>query len=149
MHCGSPLYRAVLANDADRVRALLASGNNPNELHGDGDPVFFHAVRRGNITMLHAFIDAGVDLLQTDKWGGRTAMSAATESRDYGTMALILANMVSAGAWFQDLLQESLYAAVGDGNTELVNLMLAHGFVDPDCAEWHDGLRALHNQLST
>ena len=24
--------------------------------------------------------------------------------------------------------------------TELVNLMLVHGFVDPDCAEWHDGL---------
>jgi len=59
----TPLFEAVADGDAGRVRALLASGADPNARDTDDNATPLHvAAARGQIEIVRALLDAGADV---------------------------------------------------------------------------------------
>src|SRR5689334_17403254 len=65
----TPLFRAVLRNDTAEVKNLLARGSDPNEKRFVGFPAIFFPVMNQNVDMLHAMIDRGANIRETDASG--------------------------------------------------------------------------------
>jgi hypothetical protein len=74
-----PLLAAVRRGDVAAVRALLASGENPQR--GDGRETPLHAAaRRGPLALVEALIEGGALEWQTDR-DGRTPLDVARRNR--------------------------------------------------------------------
>lgn len=58
---GGPLRRAVIERDADRMRALLADGADPDEKDYAGNTALHYAAVIGDATGTESLLDAGAD----------------------------------------------------------------------------------------
>jgi len=74
---GEAPYREPGARNAEEAFTLLiASGANPNAKDADGLPLLHQVTRVGNLAMIRALADAGVDFTQTNA-EGQTALQVA------------------------------------------------------------------------
>jgi ankyrin repeat protein len=74
---GEAPYREPGARNAEEAFALLiASGADPNAKDADGLPLLHQVTRAGNLGMIRALADAGVDFTQTNA-DGQTALQVA------------------------------------------------------------------------
>ncbi|MBO4317429.1 MAG: ankyrin repeat domain-containing protein [Mailhella sp.] len=134
---GAGIAQCILTNDVATLRKYFAAGANPNGISAtDNEPLFHHACTTGNIAMVDAFLEAGVDLRMMDSTGGFTAMHAAVLSRDRGMILYMTAKLVEAGFDYHSLMQEALFTAVYMEDPVQVQILLDTG-VDPDVDTWH------------
>jgi N-acyl-D-amino-acid deacylase len=72
----TPLFDAVLRNDAEGVKKLLAEGADPNEGRFFGFPALTLAIIHSNQPVVRAMLDHGADPAATDRHGSTTLMWA-------------------------------------------------------------------------
>ncbi|MCK6578680.1 MAG: ankyrin repeat domain-containing protein [Anaerolineae bacterium] len=72
------LMQAVNANDAARVRALIAQGVNINEYDSAGDAPLVMAAYQGHAEIVKLLLEAGADLTVVDPGMKATALHAAS-----------------------------------------------------------------------
>lgn len=86
----SVLLRAVLANDSDKVKALLELGAAPNHADQEGRTALWLAARRNRHRLVEWLLEHGADPNQADHYGVVPIMKAGTPA--------VLALLLQAGA---------------------------------------------------
>lgn len=71
------VMKAVHANDAARLRALIAEGADVNQLDPNGDAPLVMAAYLGHTEIVRLLLDAGADLTAVDPGMKATALHAA------------------------------------------------------------------------
>jgi ankyrin repeat protein len=86
------LIRAVVSEDVDEARALLAAGADPNARRFDGATALMLAVRDGHRDIVRLLLDAGCDA-DARQWidRGPRAIAAAAAARDQATYQMLIA----------------------------------------------------------
>ena len=117
------IARAATDNDANKVRSLVTSGNNPNETDEETRAGLHIAAIRGNLSIAAILIKAKAKLDITDKLGNTPLHYAA--QRDQTEMAKLL---LEAGAAPDPVNKDGvtpLMMAASRGNLEVVAALLA------------------------
>ena len=110
-HPGTPLARAAHRGDVSEIRALLASGANPNEFDATGHTAIHWAARGGHrigphhclgedkerLAVINALVEGGADINTTDRRAaipggssGWTALHIALHHEQFITAARML-----------------------------------------------------------
>ena len=122
----APVSDAAMRQDADAVRALLASGADVNAPQGDGMTGLHWAARHGATEIVRLLLDADADLGVTTRLGDHTPLHVARRAGQASTMAVLLdagadANVLTAtGA-------TPLHFAATAGNADALTTLLDHG----------------------
>src|SRR5687768_8961008 len=72
----TPLFGAVLGNDANTVKKLLEQGADPNEGRFFGSPALLYAIINANQPLIQTLLPGGADPKATDRHGSTTLMWA-------------------------------------------------------------------------
>lgn len=75
------LFDAVVAGDVDRVKELLAAGEDPNDLGPRGRTALMAAAESGDEKMVAALLEAGGEPMLTDDLGETALVIAAAHGR--------------------------------------------------------------------
>jgi ankyrin repeat protein len=118
--------RAAEANDVGRVRSLLTSGNNANQVAEDTQRTGLHnAAINGNIQIIAILIKAGARVDARDTIGNTPLIYAADHDR-----VEIVKLLLDVGAQVDAENKNgmtSLMVAAKDGEAEMVRTLLARG----------------------
>ncbi|MBR5888343.1 MAG: ankyrin repeat domain-containing protein, partial [Akkermansia sp.] len=152
----TPLSLAVMANDVNKLKHLLAAGADVNKADKEGATPLYWAAYNGHTECMKLLIDAGADVNKADKWGTplfRAAVYGHTEcvkllinagadvnrAKDGHTplhMAVYFDHtecvklLIAAGANVNKANEDGLtplYCAADKGRTEYVKLLIAAG----------------------
>jgi ankyrin repeat protein len=130
------LFEASRAGDVDRVRALIARGDDVNAAEGDGMTALHHAAESGKVAAAELLIEAGADLEVKTRIGAHTPLHVASASGRAGVVALL----VAAGADVNAKTTTGatpLHFAAASGSAEAVAALLSGGAeVDPREPVW-------------
>jgi hypothetical protein len=126
----TPLFGAVLRNDAAAAQQLLRDGADPNEGRFFGSPALLFAIINSNRAMIQALLAAGADPKATDRHGSTTLMWAVgNESPDLTLVDDLLKRGVDPNV--QNSLGESaLTWAMRRGDIDAVGRLKAGGASD-------------------
>src|ERR1700719_2626221 len=119
------IARAAAENDANKVRQLVTSGNNPNETNEETRTGLHVAAINGNLSIAAILIKGRAKLDITDKLGNTPLHYAA--DRNQVEMATLL---LDAGAVADPSNRNGvtpLMMAAGRGHLEIVRTLLAKG----------------------
>lgn len=90
----NPLHMAVLSNNVEGVRELLAAGANPDGLAKQSFTALMFALNAGNDSIVDLLLQAGADpLRKTD--GGKTCLHFAAEGASENSISSLLAKGAS------------------------------------------------------
>ncbi len=114
----SPLFEAVLAGDASRVRAALAAGADPHEREpGDNATPLHLAAAHGHLDVVRALIDAGADVNdRADVHEGGVIGWAADNPANAGNGVLAL--LAARGA------RHHIFSAIATGDLEAIRTVV-------------------------
>jgi N-acyl-D-amino-acid deacylase len=126
----TPLFGAVLRNDAKAVKALLEEGADPNEGRFFGSTALVAAIINGNGPVIRELLAHGADPAATDRHGSTTLMwSVGGETPDRDLARELLKRGVDPNV--QNRLGESaLTWAIRRGDMASVELLKAAGASD-------------------
>ena len=128
----TPLFRAVLSNDASEVKRLLESGADPNEGRFLGATPVIVALMQRNREAALALMAKGANVQETDGMGSTTLMwAAATESGDASLVKKLLKRGVNVHA-SNKAGDTALSWAAKRGYSDVVQLLKQHGASDAD-----------------
>ncbi|KDO29779.1 hypothetical protein SPRG_04895 [Saprolegnia parasitica CBS 223.65] len=85
---GSPLYRAVLFNEPEKVKSLLPS-SDIDAVTGGGDYPLYNAALNGRLEIVQLLVEAGATVAPANKDGGTPLMAAAMKGQ-LATVARLL-----------------------------------------------------------
>ena len=135
------IARVTAQNDAGRVRALLASGNSPNDIDDGGRTGLHVAAANGNIQIIAILIKGGATIGQRDGLG-ETALHYAAEHDHAEIVKLLLDVGAAIDAQDKNGMTPLMLGARG-GKVEIVRTLLARGanpnktdFTGRDVAGW-------------
>ena len=140
------LILAAKANDAARVRELIAAGGNVNAKDDIQDSAFLYAGAEGFNEVLQLTLTAGADVRSTNRYGG-TALIPASEHGHTETVRILIAAGVPVDhinnlGW--TAMQEAILLNNGGPNQQdVVRQLLAAG-ANPDIRD-PQGRTALQN----
>ncbi len=140
------LILAAKANDAVRVRELIAAGGNVNAKDDIQDSAFLYAGAEGFNEVLQLTLAAGADVRSTNRYGG-TALIPASEHGHTETVRILIAagvpvDHVNNLGW--TAMQEAILLNNGGPNQQdVVRQLLAAG-ANPDIRD-PQGRTALQN----
>nr|WP_043433397.1 ankyrin repeat domain-containing protein [Paenarthrobacter nicotinovorans] len=140
------LILAAKANDAGRVRELIAAGGNVNAKDDIQDSAFLYAGAEGFNEVLELTLAAGADVRSINRYGG-TALIPASEHGHTDTVRILIAagvpvDHVNNLGW--TAMQEAILLNNGGPNQqEVVRQLLAAG-ANPDIRD-PQGRTALQN----
>ncbi|MDX2150055.1 MAG: ankyrin repeat domain-containing protein [Bryobacteraceae bacterium] len=126
----TPLFGAVLRNNTDGVKQLLAEGADPNEGAFFGFPAIFFALGNGNTAMARAMLERGANVSATDRHGSTPLMWAA--GADVPDFALV-DDLLKRGAdpnTQNKLGETALTWAVRRGDAAMIERLKAAGASD-------------------
>lgn len=139
----TPLTRAALDGDAQRVQALLAQGADPDERDGGGGTALIVAARNGHLDVMRALVKGGADVNRRDgRFNHWTPLVHAIHKRQDAAARLLLASGAEADSPMDGGATPLMFAAAY-GETAMVEDLLARG-ADPH-RQAADGLTALAN----
>jgi hypothetical protein len=128
----TPLFKAVMRNDAAEVKRLLAAGANPNEAQFFGAAPIFWALMQYNTEMVRAMIEKGADVKVTDRGGATTLMWAAgNEQADAELVKELLKLGVDPNAKNKSG-ETALTWALRRGHTPVVEILKKSGATESD-----------------
>ena len=122
----APVSDAAMRQDADAVRALLASGADVNAPQGDGMTGLHWAARHGATEIVRLLLEADADLGVTTRLGDHTPLHVASRAGQASTMSVLL----DAGAGANVLTATGatpLHFAATAGNADALTTLLDHG----------------------
>ena len=122
---GAALLDAIRAGDLDEVKALLASGADPNAKDGEGWTALMLVTVKGHLDVARELLTAGADL-HAENRKGWTALRFAVSMDDAEALRLLL----GAGADVNGLDAEgdtALMQAAREKSVESLKLLLSHG----------------------
>ena len=126
----TPLFRTVLANDAEGAKRLLDAGADPNEGRFIGAPPLAVALMQHSLAVAHLLIDKGADVKAVDGFGTTTLMwAAASETGDAGMIRQLLERGVDPNA-ANKAGDTALIWALRRGYTPAVEALKQHGASD-------------------
>ena len=129
----APLADAVMRQDHDAVRALLAAGAAVDAPRGDGMTALHWAARHGDVETARRLLAAGADLEASTRLGRHTPLHVAGRAGHAPVIAALLAHRANAEA-LTSAGAAPLHFAAQSGNADAVETLLAHG-ADPDVRE--------------
>jgi ankyrin repeat protein len=119
------LWDAVRRGDTPAVKTLLDQGADANAKWRYQQTPLFKAAERGDVEIVKLLVEHGADVNLRDTFYGATAISWAA---DKGHIEVVRALLDKGAKGVDDVL----FAAVGNGNVELVKVALAKGGLDAD-----------------
>ena len=132
----SPVADAAMRNDAEAVRALLASGADVNIPRGDGMTGLHWAALHGNAEIAGLLIGAGADPGAATRLGTHTPLHVAAKE-GHGEIVAILAAAGADVAAVTETGATPLHFAAAAGDMRALTALLDHGAaVDPMEPEW-------------
>ena len=118
--------RAAEANDVGKVRAMLTSGNNVNEVEDDTQRTGLHeSAINGNLQIAAILIKAGARIDARDNLGNTPLLYAA--DHDHLEMAKLLLDVGAQIDAENKNGMTALMVAAKDGEVEMVRSLLARG----------------------
>ena len=141
----TPLFGAVLSNDAAAVKQLLAEGADPNEGRFFGSPALLYAIIQANQPMIRELLARGADAKVTDRHGSTALMWAVYgESPDPALVDDLLRRGVDPNA-ANTLGESALTWAMRRGDMRSVERLKAAGASDTGAVRQavDDALRVL------
>lgn len=138
----TPLFRALELGEAEKVKALLAAGADPNESQGeDEDAALLVAALKGRADIAGLLLEAGAKADYGDAYG-YTPLMGAVCAHNLPLAKLLL----GAGADVHKVCARSgataLHDAAAGGHLEIASALLEAG-ADPNAPENKEGLTAL------
>jgi hypothetical protein len=126
----TPLFGAIMKNDAQAVRKLLAEGADPNQGQFFGQTPLVLAINNSNVPVVRELLQRGADVKATDQHGSTTLMRAvASETPDMALIADLIQRGVDPNV--QNKLGETaLSMAVKRGDMKTVERLKAAGASD-------------------
>jgi hypothetical protein len=126
----TPLFRAILANDAPGVSSLLQSGADPNEERFIGASPLVTALMQQNPAVARVLIEKGADIHATDRGGSTPLMwAAAMENADTSIVEELLRRGADPNVKNKSG-ETALVWALRRGYTPVVRLLKQHGASD-------------------
>lgn len=122
---GEALRRAAGADDAERVKALIAEGMAPDARDTTGKTALFYAAQSGNMEIAQLLVTHGASIDAQDRWQ-ITPLHAALRRRRTDVARFL----VSAGAQVTVQTYDGetpLHAAAQMGDVEIVRLLVIRG----------------------
>lgn len=140
-----PLYDAVLKNNLEIIKLLLAKGADINKRTKSGYSSLELAVRHENIEIAEFLIKNGIDVNTVEEDFGHSPLyKAAITNNDLHMVKLLVENGANINQ--KDKYGESiLYEATAYENIEIVKFLVDNG-VDVNIQN-NDGCTALHNAI--
>ena len=129
----APLADAVMRQDHEAVRALLAAGADVDAPRGDGMTALHWAARHGDLPTARRLLAAGVDLEAVTRLGRHTSLHVASRAGHAPVIAALLEHRADAEAR-TSAGAAPLHFAAQSGSAGAVEALLAHG-ADPDVRE--------------
>ncbi len=117
---------AAKAGDSAAVKAMLKSGADVNEPHGDGMTALHWAASNGDTAMTQMLLSAGANIRATTRLGGTTALHLASQAGH----AQVVAALIAAGAGVNTPTATGatpLLLAARGGNAETVTRLIETG----------------------
>lgn len=127
------LHKAVLQNDAERVRALLAQGVSVDQRDSKERTPLFRAAHRGSDEIIRILLDGHADPNAVDKWGNTPLFEGAQQGQ-VKAVELLLKSGAKIDATNKHT-QTPLYEAVRNGKAVIAGLLLKHGANPNVCSE--------------
>jgi hypothetical protein len=126
----TPLFRAIMGNDAAEVKRLLDAGANPNEAQFIGASALLLTLRQNEFASAKALIDSGADVKALDAGGSTTLMWAAgSDTPDMEVIGDLIRRGVDVNA-ANKAGETALGWALRRGYTPVVELLKKHGASD-------------------
>jgi uncharacterized protein len=120
------IARAAAANDVGRVRSLLTSGNNANQVEEESQRTGLHnAAITGNLQIVAILIKAGARVDPRDTVGNTPLIYAA--DRDHVDIAKLLLDVGAQIDAENKSGMTSLMVAAKNGEVEMVRTLLGRG----------------------
>lgn len=127
------LLGAIVAGDAEKLKALLAGGADANTRDSEGVTALMLAANAGNLEMVKALLAAGADVSATDAAGWNALMKGIyNQEQDRGFPDVVQA-LIDAGADVETKIAygiRPLMLAAGYGEAGVVETLLKAG-ADP------------------
>lgn len=133
----APLAGAVMRQDHEAVRTLLAAGADVDAPLGDGMTALHWAARHGDLRSARRLLAAGADVESATRLGRHTPLHVASRAGHAPVVAALLAHGTDAEAR-TTAGAAPLHFAAQSGSAGAVEALLAHG-VDPDAREPRQG----------
>lgn len=124
------LMEAVKANDAARVRDLLASGANANARDVYGATALMNAAHNGNLDMVNDLLAAGAEVDAKDELGWTALMKACNNADLDRGFPDVVERLIAAGANPDVKIGygiRPLMLAAGYGEAAVCEVLLANG----------------------
>ena len=129
----APLADAVMRQDHEAVRSLLAAGADVDAPRGDGMTALHWAARLGDAATARRLLGAGADPEAVTRLGRHTPLHVASRTGHAPVIAALLDHRADAEA-LTSTGAAPLHFAAQSGNADTVEALLAHG-ADPDVRE--------------
>ena len=129
----APLADAVMRQDDQAVRSLLAAGADVDAPRGDGMTALHWAAQHGDAATARRLLDAGADPEAATRLGRHTPLHVASRAGHAPVIAALLDHRADAEA-LTSAGAAPLHFAAQSGSAAAVEALLAHG-ADPDVRE--------------
>ncbi|HYO79842.1 MAG TPA: ankyrin repeat domain-containing protein [Bryobacteraceae bacterium] len=126
----TPLFGAVLRNDTQAVKEVLASGVSPNEGRFFGNPPMVLAIMNGNQSAVQAMLEHGADPKLLDRHGSSMLMWAAGGERPSSAVVDLLLKRGADPNVQNTLGETALTWAMRRGDMKIVEQLKAAGASD-------------------
>lgn len=121
------LIDAVLADDAQAVRAVLETAPDVNASEGDGATALHYAALRNDVEIVRLLLHAGADAKAQTRIGGLTPLYLAAGAGNAASIAELLKAGANPNAVNSVNGATALMKSAAAGDAESVNLLVSHG----------------------
>ena len=129
----APLADAVMRQDHEAVRSLLAADSDVDAPRGDGMTALHWAAQHGDAATARRLLGAGADPEAVTRLGRHTPLHVASRAGHAPVIAALLDHRADADA-LTSAGAAPLHFAAQSGSADAVEALLAHG-ADPDVRE--------------
>ncbi len=123
----TPLIEAVVCDHLEATKLLIIKGSCLEVYNKEGDNSLLIAVQKGNVEIAKELLEAGVNVNSSNSYGCTSSMIAAKHNDS--SMVQLLIDYKADVKKLDDQGRDALHYALGKGNEEVANILIATGKV--------------------